>query len=70
MFRFLKYIVFFILGYKIIKMVFAEDKPNQNIPPSPPRQKINNNNQQQQNNHSTSNSKFDDAEFIDYEEVK
>ena len=51
-------------------MVFAEDKPNQNIPPSPPRQKINNNNQQQQNNHSTSNSKFYDAEFIDYEENK
>lgn len=68
MFRFLKYIVLFILGYKIIKMVFAENKPKQTVPPSPPRQHINTDNSQQKS--TSNNSKFNDAEFIDYEEVK
>jgi hypothetical protein len=67
MFRFLNYIVLFIVGYKIIKMVFAENKPNRNVPPSPPRQNINADNFQQT---TSSNSKFNDAELIDYEEIK
>jgi hypothetical protein len=68
MFRFLNYIVLFILGYKIIKMVFAENKPKRNVPPSPPRQHINTDNHQQKT--TSNNSKFNDAELIDYEEVK
>lgn len=68
MFRFFKYIILFVLGYKVIKMLFAENK-QQRVEPTPPRQNINNNNQQQKQQ-ATPNTKFNDAEFIDYEEVK
>ncbi len=69
MFRFLKFIVLFILGYKVIKMIFAENKPKQTVPPSPIRQNIHPDNFQQ-NTQPPTHSKFNDAEVIDYEEVK
>lgn len=69
MFRFFKYLIIFIAGYKIVRMLFAQMQPQERVEPSPPRQNINNN-YQQQNNHTTSTSKFNDAELIDYEEVK
>jgi len=67
MLRFLKYIVLFIVGYKIIKMVFAENKPKQPVPPSPTRQNINSDTIQQK---TTPDTKFNDAEIIDFEELK
>lgn len=69
MFRFFRYIALFLLGYKVLKMLFADDNQQQRVSTTPPRQNINNNNQQQQNT-SPNNSKFSDAEFIDFEEVK
>ena len=71
MFRILEYIVFFLLGYKVLKVLFAENKPKQRVQSSTPNQHINFNDNQQAKTTSTSNkSKFNDAEFIDYEEVK
>ena len=69
MFRFFKYIILFILGYKVIKMLFAEVKPQQKVPQTPPKPNINANGYQQ-NQQATSKPKFNDAELIDYEEVK
>lgn len=69
MFRFLKIIVLFILGYKVIRMIFAENKPKQTVPPSPIRQNIHPDNFDN-NKTTTPNTKFNDAEFIDFEEVK
>lgn len=66
MFRFFKYIILFILGYKVIKMLFAEEKPQQKVPQTPPKPNINTNGYQQ----TSANPKFNDAELIDYEEVK
>ncbi len=68
MFRFFKYIVLFILGYKVIKMLFAEEKPSGRVAPNPPKDNINVNNPPQ--HASNGHSKFDGAELIDYEEVK
>ena len=68
MFRFFKYIVLFVLGYKVLKMLFAENQSHQKVPQTPPKPNINSNNHNQQQNPQTS--KFNDAEFIDYEEVK
>ncbi|MCB0506950.1 MAG: hypothetical protein R2739_05025 [Chitinophagales bacterium] len=71
MFRFFKYIIIFIAGYKLIKMIWEgfhqEDKE---INQAPSRQTIYQNQQQQTQQQATSNSKFNDAELIDYEEVK
>lgn len=69
MFRFFKYIVLFILGYKVIKMLFAEYYKQDAVAPTPPKSNINSNNHQQ-NPTTTSHSKFNDAEAIEYEEVK
>jgi hypothetical protein len=66
MLRFLKYIMLFVVGYKVLKMIFAEIKPKQTVPPSTPKQNINSDNFQQK----TATSKFNDAEVIDYEEIK
>ena len=68
MFRFFRYIALFLLGYKVIKMLFADENQQQKVSPTPPRQNINNNHQQ--HNTPLNNSKFSDAEVIDYEEVK
>lgn len=68
MFRFFRYIALFLLGYKVIKMLFADENQQQKVSPTPPRQNINNNHQQ--HNTPPNNSKFSDAEVIDYEEVK
>jgi len=73
MIRFLEYIVFFLLGYKLLKILFVDGKPKQRVQPQNPNQNINSNNNYQQtktNAASNTNSKFNDAEFIDYEEVK
>lgn len=67
MFRFLKYIVLFILGYKVIKELFKDTSKEKTVPPAQGKQNIHFDNQQ---NTSSSPSKFDDAELIDYEEVK
>ena len=66
MFRFLKYIILFVVGYKVLKMIFAVNKPKQTVPPTTPKQNINPENFQPK----TATSKFNDAELIDYEEVK
>ena len=66
MLRFLKYIMLFVLGYKVLKMIFADNKTKQTVPPSTPKQNINSDNFQEK----TTTSKFNDAELIDYEEVK
>lgn len=50
-------------------MLFAEDKPQQKVPQTPPKPNINSNGYQQ-NQPAASNPKFNDAELIDYEEVK
>lgn len=68
MFRFFKYIIIFLAGYKLLKMLFAQTQ-QQRVEPRPPRQNINNNNQPQ-NQQTAPQTKFKDAEFIDYEEVK
>ncbi|HMZ34817.1 MAG TPA: hypothetical protein PK035_11775 [Chitinophagales bacterium] len=71
MFRFFKYIVLFILGYKALKMLFAQMQTPEKVEPAPPRQNIKNNQQQQQQHYNTAaKQKFNDAELIDYEEVK
>lgn len=69
MFRFFEFIVFFLIGYKIIRMVFAEIKPKQKVRQAAPNQHINSNTYQQRTTPKPA-SNFDDAEFIDYEEVK
>lgn len=70
MFRFFKYIVLFILGYKLLKTLFADNQPSQgNTQPPQPQP----NNHQYFNSTTSSTpqtSKYDDAELIDYEEVK
>lgn len=70
MFRFFKYIVIFIAGYKLVKMVMAQLQPQERVEPTPTRQNINHNNQYQQPTSNPSPSKFNDAELIDYEEIK
>lgn len=66
MFRFFKYIIIFIAGYKLIKMLFAQMQPQERVEPAPPRQNINDDNFQA----TTNSTKFNDAELIDFEEVK
>ncbi len=68
MFRFFEYIVFLVIGYKIIRMLFADNNAKQKVQPPEQKQTIYNNHQQQ--NNTAPNQKFNDAEFIDYEEVK
>ncbi|MFN8236661.1 MAG: hypothetical protein U0T77_00705 [Chitinophagales bacterium] len=68
MFRFLKYIVLFILGYKVIKELFKESPEERAVPPATGKQNIHLNNQQ--HTAPSTPSKFNDAELIDYEEVK
>jgi hypothetical protein len=62
----LKYIVLFLLGYKIIKELFKE-KPQaerKKMPGEPERMRVNQQPDPMGNKHYT------DAELIDYEEVK
>jgi hypothetical protein len=63
MLKVLKYIIIFLLGYKIIKEIFGTKKQKE-VPKETPQR---NNNQTQKN---TNNHIFDDAEDIDYEELK
>lgn len=62
MFKALKYIILFLLGYKILKEIFGQ-KNKKNMPqrqnPPPPNHSANEKNQA-----------FDMAEDIDYEELK
>jgi hypothetical protein len=53
MFRFFKYIVLFVLGYKVLKMLFAQTQPQQKVPQTPPKSNINSDNRQQQTAAST-----------------
>jgi hypothetical protein len=69
MFRFFEFIVFFLIGYKIIRMVFSEIRPKQKVRSTAQNQNINSNTYQQRTTPKPA-SDFDDAEFIDYEEVK
>ncbi|MFN8296501.1 MAG: hypothetical protein U0T69_09920 [Chitinophagales bacterium] len=69
MFRFFKYIILFILGYKVLKQLFAEYNTQDTVPQTPPKQNINSTNYSQNQQHSQ-HSKFNNAEPIDYEEVK
>ena len=47
MFRFFEFLVFFLIGYKIIRMVFAEIKPQQKVRSSTQNHNINSNTYQQ-----------------------
>lgn len=67
MFQFLKYIVLFVLGYKIIKELFKDTAPQKKAV-RPPHANPNVGYTQQKTN--TGSDKFTDAELIDYEEVK
>ena len=69
MFRFFEFLVFFLIGYKIIRMVFAEIKPQQKVRSSTQNHNINSNTYQQRTAPKPA-SNFDDAEFIEYEDVK
>lgn len=74
MFRFFKYIILIVLGYKVLKMLFAEtptSTPKRETPPPPPQD-----NKQFYKNITSAPSpsalhrKYDEAELIDYEELK
>ena len=69
MVRLLKYIIIFIAGYKLVKIIWAQFNPQEEqINPAPKQQNF-----QHPQNTSTNNpttSKFNDAELIDYEEVQ
>lgn len=69
MFRFFKYIILFILGYKVLKSIFAEQPPQQqrNPQPVPPRDDYQ---RFTADESTTDNTKYNNAELIDYEEVK
>lgn len=62
----LKYIVLFLLGYKVIKTLFREERPapRRQMPQDRVRVKP------QPDPAPNANRSFQDAEFIDYEEVK
>jgi hypothetical protein len=68
MFRLLRYIVIFLIGYKLLKQLFNASNANGN-----PQAPNNNPGASVPNNAGKNNSvtdKFNDAELIDYEEVK
>jgi hypothetical protein len=69
MFQVLRYIIFFLLGYKVIKTLFSDSARQRTVQPPRQRQPINTAHQQQNSNPKPA-SNFDDAEFIEYEEVK
>lgn len=62
----LKYIVLFLLGYKVIKALFKEEKaaPRRQMPKD--RVKVN----PEPGSSPQASRTYQDAEFIDYEEVK
>lgn len=66
MLRLLKYLILFILGYKVIKELFKTPKQNTTVPPSPKNPSIHTYN----NGTTSTENKFGDAEVIDFEEVK
>ena len=62
----LKYIILFLLGYKIIKTLFKEEQPARRRQMPKDRMRV-----KPQPDPAPNNSRsFQDAEFIDYEEVK
>ena len=69
MFRLLKYIVLFLLGYKVLKVLFADNEHKQAIPKTPGKQNIDFNNDYQ-NSTTSKEPKFQSAEPIEYEDVK
>lgn len=68
MFRLLRFIVFFLIGYKLLKLLFNASKADKQSSAS--NQTPNENLHNQSGQQPYSNDKFDDAELIDYEEVK
>ncbi len=69
MFQVFRYIIFFLVGYKIIKLIFGNNTRQKSVQPPSKRQPLNTVNQHQYSNTKPA-SNFDDAEFIEYEEVK
>ena len=68
MLQVLKYIVLFLLGYKIIKTLFRQEpqQARKKVSPEPDRMRVN----QQPGQDNQHPKQYTDAEFIDYEEVK
>lgn len=62
----LKYIILFLLGYKVIKSLFKEERPEPRRQMPKDRVKVN----PQPNPAQPANRSYQEAEFIDYEEVK
>jgi hypothetical protein len=67
MLRLLKYLILFILGYKVIKELFKQPKEKNSVPPAPHNPHIR---ATANNGNPSTDKKFGDAELIDYEEVK
>jgi hypothetical protein len=63
----LKYIIIFLLGYKIISEIFGNKRKNP-LPKTPQKQKVNTTDYT--NTSAGSRDTFDDAETIEYEELK
>lgn len=68
MFKLLKYIIIILLGYKIFNEFFGKKKKS--LSKTPQRQNVDTNKTSQTSNITNSNDKFDDAETIEYEELK
>ncbi len=67
----LRYIILFLIGYKIFKMLFGQNENRKSVSPSKQTPPLNNTNSYHQDTYQKpTHSNFDDAELIDYEEVK
>lgn len=70
MLKVLKYIIIFLLGYKIVNEIFGKKKQQTPLSNAPKKQRVETNNYSQQSNPNNGQSTFDDAETIEYEELK
>ena len=73
MFRFFKYIILIVLGYEVLKMLFAETPASTKTAENPPPPQDNKQffkNTESTPSPSVPHKKYDDAELIDYEELK
>jgi hypothetical protein len=66
MLRLLVYILFFIVAYKIVRELLADELPQKRAPRRPENPNIHHHHTSSQD----SPAKFNDAETIDYEEIK
>lgn len=69
MFTALRYITLFLLAYKVFRMLFGGNQQRKTVPQQPFRNPIQEDNTKRYSPPQT-DTKFSDAEFIDYEEVK